>query len=217
ASEERQLDGNSTCGPAVDVRPACERSSNKISGRSWCQLRSCELLHMSDKRVLLLIMPFLTLRRPHLGVALLKAELNALGMQCDVRYFNFRFAEIIGAEVYERIAENSPAHQMPGEFIFTPALYGEHIRPFSDFTHTVAGYIRPYPPELLRQMERARNLSPLFIQECANLIDLPYPDHSDFFRDFEASSIHSLVVTEVTMETSRGCWWGQKHHCTFCG
>jgi ribosomal peptide maturation radical SAM protein 1 len=283
---------------------------------------------MADKRVLLIIMPFLTLRRPHLGVALLKAELNALGMQCDVRYFNFRFAEIIGAEVYERIAENSPAHQMPGEFIFTPALYGEQIRPFSDFTHTVAGYIRPYPPELLRQMERARNLSPLFIQECANQIDLeqydivgltstfqqnvaalamaqelkrrspeitivcggsnfegemgielhrqfpfldivcsgeadhvfpelvrrirakeplhdlggvtfredgktvvasapqsfvnnlndlPYPDHSDFFRDFEASSIHSLVVTEVTMETSRGCWWGQKHHCTFCG
>ena len=21
----------------------------------------------------------------------------------------------------------------------------------------------------------------------------------------------------VTFEGSRGCWWGQKHHCTFCG
>ncbi|HZD95026.1 MAG TPA: RiPP maturation radical SAM C-methyltransferase, partial [Candidatus Sulfotelmatobacter sp.] len=201
-------------------------------------------------------------------------------------------------------------------------------RPFSDFTESVTGYIRPYEPELLERMERARNLSPLFIQECANQIDLdqydiigltstfqqnvatlamaqelkrraphiiivcggsnfesemgielhrrfpfvdvvcsgeadhvfpelvrrvrageslhdlggvtfrsngetvvtqatqtfvtnlnelPYPDHSDFFRDFEASSVHSLVVPEVTMETSRGCWWGQKHHCTFCG
>jgi radical SAM superfamily enzyme YgiQ (UPF0313 family) len=19
------------------------------------------------------------------------------------------------------------------------------------------------------------------------------------------------------METARGCWWGAKHHCTFCG
>ena len=22
---------------------------------------------------------------------------------------------------------------------------------------------------------------------------------------------------EIPYETSRGCWWGQKHHCTFCG
>ena len=51
----------------------------------------------------------------------------------------------------------------------------------------------------------------------SNLNELPYPDHSDFFRDFEASSVHSLLAAEVTMETSRGCWWGQKHHCTFCG
>jgi radical SAM superfamily enzyme YgiQ (UPF0313 family) len=21
----------------------------------------------------------------------------------------------------------------------------------------------------------------------------------------------------LLVETSRGCWWGQKHHCTFCG
>lgn len=283
---------------------------------------------MSDKRVLLLIMPFLTLRRPHLGVALLKAGLKRARLDCDVRYFNFRFAEIIGAATYERIAESSPAHHMPGEFIFTPALYGENVRPFSDFTASVEGYIRPYPPDLLQQMERARNLSPLFIQECANSIDLsqydvigltstfqqnvatlamaeelkrrapnifivcggsnfesemgielhrrfpfldvvcsgeadhvfpelvrrlrageslydlggvtfrengetvvssaqqtfvtnlndlPYPDHSDFFRDFYGSTIHPLVAAEVTMETSRGCWWGQKHHCTFCG
>jgi ribosomal peptide maturation radical SAM protein 1 len=26
-----------------------------------------------------------------------------------------------------------------------------------------------------------------------------------------------LIRAEITMETSRGCWWGQKHHCTFCG
>ncbi|HZD93900.1 MAG TPA: hypothetical protein VE133_06570, partial [Candidatus Sulfotelmatobacter sp.] len=84
---------------------------------------------MFQKRVLLLIMPFLTLRRPHLGVALLKAGLNRRGLACDVHYYNFRFAEIIGAATYERIAENSPAHQMPGEFIFTPALYGEGVRP----------------------------------------------------------------------------------------
>ena len=83
-----------------------------------------------SKRVLFLVMPFLTLRRPHLGVGLLKAGLDHRGVECDVRYFNFEFADIIGTAVYERIAENSPAHHMPGEFVFTPALYGEEARPF---------------------------------------------------------------------------------------
>ena len=85
---------------------------------------------MAEKRVLLLIMPFLTLRRPHLGVALLKAELNALGMACDVHYFNFRFAEIIGAAVYERIAENSPAHTMPVSSSSRPQCMASQIRLF---------------------------------------------------------------------------------------
>jgi radical SAM superfamily enzyme YgiQ (UPF0313 family) len=22
---------------------------------------------------------------------------------------------------------------------------------------------------------------------------------------------------ELLFEASRGCWWGAKHHCTFCG
>ncbi|MEY3837712.1 MAG: hypothetical protein RL304_694, partial [Verrucomicrobiota bacterium] len=24
------------------------------------------------------------------------------------------------------------------------------------------------------------------------------------------------VVPLLALETSRGCWWGAKHHCTFC-
>ncbi len=51
----------------------------------------------------------------------------------------------------------------------------------------------------------------------SNLDDLPYPDHGDYFRAFQSSTASSVIVPEMTMETSRGCWWGQKHHCTFCG
>jgi ribosomal peptide maturation radical SAM protein 1 len=52
----------------------------------------------------------------------------------------------------------------------------------------------------------------------ADLDQLPIPDFHDFIdavanlgpaaRDLEP---HLLV------EASRGCWWGEKHHCTFCG
>src|ERR1700754_3306300 len=46
---------------------------------------------------------------------------------------------------------------------------------------------------------------------------LPYPDFSDYFHDLTASSASSGVVPTLLFETSRGCWWGAKHHCTFCG
>lgn len=49
-----------------------------------------------------------------------------------------------------------------------------------------------------------------------NMDDLLFPDFDDFFSQrYQAN----LPVEKLSMmvETSRGCWWGQKQHCTFCG
>ena len=46
---------------------------------------------------------------------------------------------------------------------------------------------------------------------------LPYPDYSDYFNDLTGSSASSGVIPTLLFETSRGCWWGAKQHCTFCG
>lgn len=46
---------------------------------------------------------------------------------------------------------------------------------------------------------------------------LPYPDYDDFFEQVEGTSIRKVISQMVQVETSRGCWWGAKHHCTFCG
>ena len=46
---------------------------------------------------------------------------------------------------------------------------------------------------------------------------LPYPDYSDYFRQFEASRYGPVWQPSIQMETARGCWWGEKSHCTFCG
>ena len=47
------------------------------------------------------------------------------------------------------------------------------------------------------------------------------PDFSDFFAALRplqaAGSLPDWLPRYVTMEGSRGCWWGAKHHCTFCG
>jgi ribosomal peptide maturation radical SAM protein 1 len=50
-----------------------------------------------------------------------------------------------------------------------------------------------------------------------DLDELPMPDYDDYFRDHEASPAASATTPLVLLETSRGCWWGAKQHCTFCG
>ena len=47
------------------------------------------------------------------------------------------------------------------------------------------------------------------------LDDLPVPDHSDYFA--AARSLVPRRRTKVTLETSRGCWWAERHCCRFCG
>lgn len=46
---------------------------------------------------------------------------------------------------------------------------------------------------------------------------LPYPDYDDFFAQHAASVAGSLHTPAVVFETARGCWWGERHNCTFCG
>lgn len=48
----------------------------------------------------------------------------------------------------------------------------------------------------------------------------PVPDYSDYFRELAELSVREEVDVHplaVPIENSRGCWWGQKHHCIFCG
>ena len=46
---------------------------------------------------------------------------------------------------------------------------------------------------------------------------LPYPEFDGFFADLGASALAGSFEPHLVFETSRGCWWGAKHHCTFCG
>ncbi len=55
------------------------------------------------------------------------------------------------------------------------------------------------------------------------LLDLnqsPPPNYDDFFVEAERVQQETGKIFNVEMipfESSRGCWWGQKNHCIFCG
>jgi ribosomal peptide maturation radical SAM protein 1 len=42
-------------------------------------------------------------------------------------------------------------------------------------------------------------------------------DYEDFMRRFDECCAGTPLKPIVPFETSRGCWWGQRAHCTFCG
>jgi ribosomal peptide maturation radical SAM protein 1 len=53
-----------------------------------------------------------------------------------------------------------------------------------------------------------------------NLDVLPEPDYREFFSTAREINMPATVqgkTVSVPFETARGCWWGAKHHCTFCG
>ena len=42
-------------------------------------------------------------------------------------------------------------------------------------------------------------------------------DYAEFFDSFEEHFAGTPHEPQVHLETSRGCWWGERSHCTFCG
>ncbi|MCB9892920.1 MAG: RiPP maturation radical SAM protein 1 [Planctomycetes bacterium] len=52
------------------------------------------------------------------------------------------------------------------------------------------------------------------------LDQLPTPSFADYYQQLEAAKDligFSAEQSWLPYESSRGCWWGEKSHCTFCG
>ena len=60
--------------------------------------------------------------------------------------------------------------------------------------------------------EGAPRAMTLSLDEC------PTPDYEDFVQTYQSvKGISELIVPGMTVESSRGCWWGERKGCVFCG
>ncbi len=53
-----------------------------------------------------------------------------------------------------------------------------------------------------------------------DLDGLPDPDYDEFFgalAKLGRDRVLGNTLPLLLFESARGCWWGEKHHCTFCG
>lgn len=102
--------------------------------------------------------------------------------------------------------------------------------PFVDFV--CSGEADRSFPELVRRLIEGRDIhgipgvisrgdgesyySSLLPERVEDLDSLPYPHYDDYFEQHRREGLPPGLPW-VVMETSRGCWWGEKSHCTFCG
>lgn len=116
------------------------------------------------------------------------------------------------------------------------AMGAETFRQFDFIDVLVSGEGDLVFPEIVRSLlaskptplmpgvySRRRSVLPLADQPPQNaplvedLDKLPVPDYDDYFEQLRASSLKLPEKPTLLFETSRGCWWGEKLHCTFCG
>lgn len=56
-----------------------------------------------------------------------------------------------------------------------------------------------------------------FTNPVINLDCLPVPNYDDYFQKIQSLCLSKNVELSLTVESSRGCWWGEIMQCSFCG
>jgi ribosomal peptide maturation radical SAM protein 1 len=100
------------------------------------------------------------------------------------------------------------------------AVIGEGDESFPRLLSALAaGSSLDHVPGLARRQDGQVNVIPP-LPPADQLDDLPAPDYDEYFQHAEDLGVLAKVGhrgTWLPIETARGCWWGAKHHCTFCG
>lgn len=310
-------------GPVVGPHPGAGRGPVKrvAMGAGGAEHRGDEPGHVD---VAFVVMPFADVGRPALGVSLLQAEIEPLGLSSRVYYFNLDLAATLGLDLYARLAQSMASEALLGEWFFADLLFGDRIPDERAYVTKVLGqyvglgtfvrdvlaarrYRRAFVERCVDTLRQARprvvGFTTTFHQTCASLavalrlkqasdppvivfggancegemgrqlirscpwIDyvctgegdvafplwmeqwlrlgdpvavpgmvghdagdepanpapvrdldrLPIPRFGDYFQHARNSPLCDQIEPWLVIETSRGCWWGEKHHCTFCG
>lgn len=74
------------------------------------------------------------------------------------------------------------------------------------------GQFFPLPDVIWRERPIPEGRSPI----PSTIANTPEPNYAQFLEQRIHTSRNERPLT-LMLEASRGCWWGKKHHCLFCG
>ncbi|WP_242902308.1 RiPP maturation radical SAM C-methyltransferase [Actinomadura terrae] len=97
-------------------------------------------------------------------------------------------------------------------------LRGEGETAFPRFLTALAG-ARDFAaiPGLVRRDGNGASIANAMSARPLSPSEIVAPDYDDYFRRYASSVARLWADPRLVLESSRGCWWGEKHHCSFCG
>ncbi|MDH5641638.1 MAG: RiPP maturation radical SAM C-methyltransferase, partial [Nitrospira sp.] len=109
----------------------------------------------------------------------------------------------------------------------------EYVRAFPFIDHVVIGEGEVVFPQLVRCVldgDRSHVPPGVTVREGDKIVFTPnrtlfsdfaetgLPDYDDYYHLLAELGEAARGLDRILLyEASRGCWWGEKHHCTFCG
>ena len=94
---------------------------------------------------------------------------------------------------------------------------GEGDDCFPQLCENLSRGLEDVPPGILYRAGDQVQSTQTSKRNSVELDSLPTPAFDDYFRVFATSFPQCRTPPILVMETSRGCWWGERNHCTFCG
>ncbi len=87
--------------------------------------------------------------------------------------------------------------------------FNAHNLPYGVITTKTNTIVTDTPtPQAVKKPPRA------FVEDMSKV---GAPNYDSFFATIKALDFEQQIKPGLMVETSRGCWWGAKRHCTFCG
>jgi hypothetical protein len=156
----------------------------------------------AQNKVALVYMPWGSIKRPSIAMGILKECARKEGFDADVYYFNIRFAERIGLELYEQISTSSAIHP---EWFFSNKLFGpEGLTLMSNSWHDLQA-IKPGREMAEKIVDLANGSTetcfsildavPDFIQSCVSHVDWSQYKVVGFSVTF-AQTVSSLFLSK---------------------
>ncbi len=154
--------------------------------------------------------------------------------QFDVVGFTSTFNQnLASVSLAKLIKEKFPQVKiMFGGSNFDSEMGLEYFRVFDWIDYVVSGEAEPVLPAFMDALEHGKAVPPgvvhrqngqiVFEENHENFSDFKQygpPDYQDYFDQVRGIDPQSPLLDNpiILYETARGCWWGEKHHCTFCG
>lgn len=133
------------------------------------------------------------------GFTVMFQQLNAsLRLAARIKALSPATRVVFGGSSVERPMGDAIMRRYPWlDAVF--AGYGDRALP---------AYVEALPP---------RSDVPIHDDGPFDLDELPPPSFDEYVRALAETGLASRIRPYVLLETSRGCWYGEKHHCTFCG